>query len=160
MRILQGGYIIRRVDTAAINGVAALHKSAFRHGWEADEFALYAEDPGMRLLGAFQSGTSDPVAFLLVRVVADEAEVLSLAVGARHRRCGLGEGLMDAVIDELFEQGIVQLHLEVDETNKPAVALYEKLGFEIVGERRAYYAQGEGKPANGALQMTLDLVDE
>ena len=48
------------------------------------------------------------------------------------------------------------MFLEVDETNLAAVAMYRKLEFVQVGERRAYYAQ-QGAPSTTALVMRRDL---
>ncbi len=160
MRVLENGYIIRDVGFDQINGLAKLHQSAFQQGWTADDFALFVQDRMVRVLGAFQTGVKEPLAFLLVRSVADEAEVISLGVAPKHRRRGLGEGLMDVAVDDLLEKGIKRLHLEVDEQNVAAVKLYENLGFDVVGTREAYYRHGRGEKATSALLMSLQLGED
>ncbi len=159
MRLLENGYTVKDLGLENINGLASLHKSAFTRGWEAHDFAQFVQDRQMKLLGAFKNGGREPSAFLLVRQVEDEAEVISIAVGRTHRRRGIGVGLLDAAIDELSESGVKELHLEVDGQNNAAVELYKNMGFEVVGERRAYYPGGHGKTAANALMMCLHLDD-
>ncbi len=159
MRVLENGYTVKDLSLENITGLAKLHSTSFARSWGAHDFALFLQDRRMKILGAFQTGEHDPLAFLLVRQVEDEAEVISLAVGRRHRRRGIGEGLLDIAIDDLCEQGVKEVHLEVDEQNSAAVELYKNIGFEVVGERRAYYPAGPSKKRANALIMTLDLVE-
>ncbi|MBA3449065.1 MAG: GNAT family N-acetyltransferase, partial [Pseudaminobacter sp.] len=100
-------------------------------------------------------GNEKPVGFVLARLVADEGEILTVAVARAHRRQGLGWQLMDAVLRELHGQRAEALFLEVDETNLGAIALYRRLGFRDVGKRPAYYQSEQG--ASGALVMRRDL---
>ena len=67
-------------------------------------------------------GSAGPVGFVLARLAAGEAEILTLAVARSHRRDGLGWQLMDAVLRELHAQRAEALFLEVDETNAGAIA--------------------------------------
>lgn len=160
MRILENGYMIRRLGLESINDLANLHKASFSAAWGAHDFALFMQNRDVILIGAIASGKSVPVAFLLVRKLVDEAEVISIATARRHQRAGLARGMMETMIDLLYDEGITALHLEVDEQNGTAVHLYQGLGFDIVGERRAYYPKGRGERAANALMMTLPLTDE
>ena len=160
MRVLENGYTVKDLGIDSINTLANLHKKSFTRGWGAHDFALFLQDNTMKVLGAFSNGNKDPKAFLLVRCVADEAEVISIAVGRGHRRKRVAEGMLDVAIDALYDKGIKELQLEVDETNKAAVDLYMQAGFEIVGERKAYYQGKKGEKASSALMMRLDLDDE
>ena len=63
---------------------------------------------------------------------------------------------MDAVLRHLHGERAESLFLEVDETNTAAIALYRRLGFRKVGQRKAYYDAGDGSK-NAALVMRLDL---
>ena len=102
-----------------------------------------------------RQGAAGPVGFVLARLAAGEAEILTVAVARAHRRQGLGWRLMDAVLRELHAQRAEALFLEVDETNAPAIALYRRLGFFEVGKRPSYY-QGRRRQT-GALVMRRDL---
>jgi ribosomal-protein-alanine N-acetyltransferase len=79
---------------------------------------------------------------VLARAVADEAEVLTLAVAPPARRQGMAAALLDAVCDEAARRGAHVLHLEVSTANAAARALYARAGFHVSGNRRAYYADG------------------
>jgi len=81
----------------------------------------------------------------MTRIVADEAELLLLAVVPAHQRHGIGGALLREVIAECERAGVTKLHLEVRAGN-PALALYDRAGFAKVGERRAYY-RGRGGEA-------------
>ena len=141
-------------DSAAI---APLHREDFVRPWSGDEFsALLEQDTvfgfAVREIG---HGAEAPAGFVLARLAAGEAEILTIAVSRSHRRHGLGWRLMDAVLRELHVQRAEALLLEVDETNAPAIALYRRLGFFEVGKRPRYYEQAQGK--SGALVMRRDL---
>ncbi|WP_269930833.1 GNAT family N-acetyltransferase [Aminobacter sp. HY435] len=141
-------------DSAAI---APLHREDFVRPWSGEEFSSLLEQDtvfgfAVREIG---HGGSAPAGFVLARLAAGEAEILTIAVSRNHRRHGLGWRLMDAVLRELHAQRAEALFLEVDETNAPAIGLYRKFGFHEVGKRPNYYQSAQG--ATGALVMRLDL---
>ena len=70
---------------------------------------------------------------------ADETDVMNVAVHPDYRRRGIAESLIDVLILELKNRGSHALMLEVRDSNAPAIALYEKLGFQQVGLRKNYY---------------------
>ena len=90
--------------------------------WTDGEFEqLIAQDTVFGFAGLeIGKGKAGPVGFVLARLAAGEAEILTLAVARSHRREGLGWRLMDAVLRELHAQRADKLFLEVDETNQPA----------------------------------------
>jgi ribosomal-protein-alanine N-acetyltransferase len=138
--------------------LAELHREDFVRPWTDGEFEqLLAEDTVFGFAGMeIGKGGTRPVGFVLARVAAGEAEILTLAVARSHRRAGLGWQLMDAVLRELHAARVQALFLEVDETNAGAVALYRRLGFHQVGKRPAYY-KGADNTRTGALVMRRDL---
>lgn len=82
--------------------------------------------------------------FSLVRTVADEAELLLLAVLPAMRGCGVGSKLIDEFVASARELGVKRLHLEVREGN-PAIAMYRANGFTMVGRRPKYYCGATGE---------------
>jgi ribosomal-protein-alanine N-acetyltransferase len=76
-------------------------------------------------------------------LLLDEAHIATIAVHPDWRGCGLGQWLMLALLDAGIERGATLATLEVRVGNIPARCLYEKLGFEEVGQRRKYYRDGE-----------------
>jgi ribosomal-protein-alanine N-acetyltransferase len=79
----------------------------------------------------------------LTRVTADEAELLTIAIIPSARRRGIARALLLAEMTIAGELGARQMFLEVAVGNRNGLALYRSLGFEDVGRRRAYYANGQ-----------------
>lgn len=100
--------------------------------------------------------TGDARCFALVRVVADEAELLTIATRPDQQRRGLARGCMAAWMAEAAARGAAQAFLEVAEDNAPARALYARLGFAETGRRRGYYGR-DGAPAVDAIVMARAL---
>lgn len=98
--------------------------------------------PGV-LVGLGRLG-DDPVpcGFVIGRVAADEAEILTLAVAGAARRRGMGRALLDWMAGEVAAHGAGRLILEVSAGNDAARALYRGAGFTEIGRRRAYYPDG------------------
>lgn len=154
----QREYFLERLHPEDGIAVAELHREDFARPWSGEEFsALLAQDAvfgyAARRVGR---GASAPAGFVLARLAAGEAEILTVAVARAERRQGLGWALMDAVLRKLHADRAEALFLEVDETNQAALALYRRLGFEEVGKRPAYYRSAEGRKT-GALIMRRSL---
>jgi [ribosomal protein S18]-alanine N-acetyltransferase len=139
-------------DAAAL---AALHGAAFRRGWSEDEFERLLLDKAViahrAMIGATLAG------FIVSRLAAREAEILSVAVAPARRGGGLARRLLDLHLRRLAGLGTTAIFLEVDEDNAPARRLYARAGFREVGRRPAYYAHGPQAPSN-ALVLRRDLV--
>jgi ribosomal-protein-alanine N-acetyltransferase len=138
--------------------LAALHSEDFVRPWTDGEFEqLLAQDTVFGFAGLeIGRGSAGPVGFVLARLAAGEAEILTIAVARSHRRHGLGWQLMNSVLRELHAERAEALFLEVDETNAAAIALYRRLGFHEVGKRPRYY-QTANSGRSGALVMRRDL---
>jgi ribosomal-protein-alanine N-acetyltransferase len=150
-------YVLEPLTVTDSNAVSVLHREDFVRPWTGGEFAdLLAQDTvfGYAAREVGQRG-APPVGFVLARLVADEGEILTVAVARSDRRRGIGWLLMDAVLRKLHTERAQSLFLEVDETNAAAIALYRRLGFHEVGQRPAYYAGSRGP--TGALVMRRDL---
>ena len=84
------------------------------------------------------------IGFALGRIVADEAELLLLAVARSWQGKGVGQMLLDRFAGVAASKGAEQLHLEVREGNH-AVSLYSRNGYREVGRRRNYYSGRDGQ---------------
>ena len=69
----------------------------------------------------------------------DESDIMNVAVHPDYRRQGIAENLINNLVEDLKSRGSHALMLEVRVSNDPAIALYEKLGFQQVGRRKNYY---------------------
>jgi ribosomal-protein-alanine N-acetyltransferase len=92
-------------------------------------------------------------AFLVARLSAAECELENLVVAAQYRRRGLASQLIHVLIASAREHNLERILLEVRESNQAARALYEKLGFQVNGRRKAYYSQ----PPEDAIVLVLTL---
>lgn len=133
---------IRPVGAESAALLAALHAEAFPPAdrWGQQAIALLLELPGHVALLATRGEA--PLGFVMGRVAADQAEILTLAVRPEARQAGLGRALMQSLATEAARRGATELFLEVAETNGAARALYARLGATQAGRRRAYYADG------------------
>jgi len=82
--------------------------------------------------------------FVLSRHAADEEELLLIAVLPQYRARGLGQTLIDRLLDTACSRGVTRIFLEMRRDN-PAIHLYRKVGFEPIGERANYYKMADGK---------------
>ena len=94
--------------------------------------------------------------FLLLGVIEDEAEILSLGVKTTVRRNGIGKYLIERAKNFSAVYQIKSILLEVAETNRSAVEFYKKQGFLKVGIRKNYYIFS-GKNKKNALIMHLPI---
>lgn len=137
--------------------LAEIHSGAFARPWDAHDFETFLLDAAVRADGLFLGRSARPAGFALSRLILDEAEILSLALAGPVRGRGHSRTLLAHHIDRLAHAGIVRVHLEVEEGNAPALALYRRLSFEPAGVRPGYYARPDGTRA-AALSMTRVLA--
>lgn len=89
-------------------------------------------------------GAGAPAGFVLTRHVLDEEELLLIAVSPGARRRGVGTALITHLFDAARARGICRIFLEMRRGN-PAIQLYQRFGFEPIGERRNYYRMANGE---------------
>ncbi len=127
----------RPADAAAI---AALHKASFQRGWDEDEVYRLLIEKNVVAHRAISGRTM--AGFILSRLAAGEAEILSIAIAPKQRGRGFARPLLDLNLRRLAGLGARTVFLEVDENNRPARALYRRAGFADVGRRNSYYQSG------------------
>ncbi|MCA1300502.1 ribosomal protein S18-alanine N-acetyltransferase [Stappia indica] len=151
--------VVEEATAEDLDQLAEIHARSFDGVWSSEELAALRAQTGVVILLARRAnafGSRNPLGFVILRSVADEAEILTLAVDPRQRGRGIGVQLMRAAMRRLYAERTKMLFLEVDEANEPALRLYRGLGFRKVGERRGYYQTGDG--GGGALVMRADLA--
>ena len=131
-------YTIEPMCAKHIRQVAALEAACFSDPWPEQILARELENPLSLWLCAMRGDTV--AGYVGSQTVLGEADMMNLAVAPEHRRQGLGRALVLALCSALREhmQASV-LTLEVRDSNMPAAALYESLGFCQIGLRRNYY---------------------
>jgi ribosomal-protein-alanine N-acetyltransferase len=120
--------------------IAAIHAVSFQRGWGEDEVhrllleknvVAHRAMSGRKLIG-----------FILSRLAAGEAEILSVAIAPSWRGRKLARPLLDLHLRRLAGLGTRTVFLEVSEQNAAAMRLYRGAGFRQVGRRQGYYDGG------------------
>lgn len=115
---------------------------AFGESWNAAQCAGMLSLPGTQLyLARTQDG--EVRGFALTRSVAQESELLLLAVCPKLRRAGIARALLNDVIADATESDTQRLFLEVREGNS-AIHFYKSVGFLQIGRRNRYYRSVNG----------------
>ena len=91
------------------------------------------------------------ISLVIIQVICEEAELITLAVDSKRRREGIGYELLKSSIIYLEDLDIKKLFLEVATTNKIALALYHKVGFTACGLRKGYYVPGTSNKADATI---------
>lgn len=129
------------------DALAAVHGAAFPDApWSARDFAAFLADPTTLLV-------TSPHGFALLRVVLDEAEILTIAVTPSAQGQGHGAALLAQALVSAKARGAWRLFLEVAADNAPARALYARAGFRQTGLRKGYYARPDAAPVDA---LTLE----
>lgn len=143
------------VDLDAVMDVmTSAFDSGYGEGWTRSQCAGILPLSGVVLMLA-RDQLGEVRGFSLLRTVADEAELLLLAVAPDSQRKGVGRALLDHFVEHGRNQGATHLHLEVRDGN-PAVAMYQAFGFKAEGRRKQYYTGQDGSQ-HDALTMARQL---
>jgi ribosomal-protein-alanine N-acetyltransferase len=130
-------------DIATVNAIMAdAFDPRFGEAWTPSQSLGMIALPGVWFSIAWSGNR--PAGFALARAIADEAELLLLAIRPAMRRRGIGTALLRSILADARERDADILHLEV-RANNEAVRLYRNEGFEKIGERRDYYRGKDGK---------------
>jgi ribosomal-protein-alanine N-acetyltransferase len=150
----RGEPALSEADPRDAGAFARLHAISFRRGWSDGEFERLLIDRNVVAHRAARGRAID--GFILSRIAAGEAEILSVAVAPPQRGRGLARSLLNLHLRRLAGLGAQTVFLEVDEDNAPARKLYARAGFREVGRRAGYYQHGQNTVA--ALVLRRDLV--
>jgi [ribosomal protein S18]-alanine N-acetyltransferase len=136
----------RQADRRQAVELAAIHGMAFagqeRH-WSESEIIALLTDPIVAVHIAYGEQRT-AIGFALCRTMADEAELLTLAVMPDARREGRGAALLAACEEGALASGAARLFLEVAAGNMAAGALYTRAGYRECGRRKGYYLRPDG----------------
>jgi ribosomal-protein-alanine N-acetyltransferase len=136
--------------------LARIHAECFEDHWQAVSFRTLLHGAGVFGLVGGRIGGPQILSFIVVRIAADEAEILTLATSPAARGKGFASRLVGAAVEEAKNRGALSLFLEVAETNQEGLRLYKKLGFEQVALRPRYY-ESRTNAAIAAVVMRREL---
>lgn len=144
---------VRRFRPQDVDAVMAIaSESPEAASWSKKSYLRLVQETGALSLVIEIEGQI--AGFLVGRLAADQAEVFNLAVKHTHRRKGLGAGLLAAALRKFASHGALRAYLEVRESNRGAIAFYEKYAFVKTGRRNGYYRN----PDEAAIVMQKKLT--
>ena len=149
--------VVRPLPSNRADECAAIHRGAYGRQWSAAEFAALLASGSTLASAALDPENGRMRGFILSRLAADEAEVLTIVVDRAWRGRGVGRDLMREHLRRAALSGARTMFLEVDPTNAAAIALYRRFGFREVGRREGYYRRPDGQTA-AAMVMRADLA--
>jgi ribosomal-protein-alanine acetyltransferase len=129
-----------------------------RWGWDAYYTELQGTNSNLmlvaRVAGSKRQERSYSLAgYIVARLGADELHINNVAVRENYRRLGIGQTLLNKILDEGKRAGAARAFLELRAGNDAALALYEKRGFRVTARRPRYYSE----PVEDALVMIIHL---
>lgn len=147
-------FFIRRMRESDLPSVRAIEARSFSNPWSDNTFRGEIQNTAVSFpMVVVRRPGDEVVGYIVYWQIRDDVQVNNIAVHPDCRGLGLGEALMRYAIDRTREAGAAFMTLEVRRSNEPALTLYKKLGFEIMGVRKNYYT----KPDEDANVMALVL---
>ncbi len=136
--------------------IAAVHARLFDAAWDADSITRSIEHPAS---ASFIAQVREPrvlAGFVIGRIAADEAEILSIGVAPEWQRRGIGRQMVEGLARASRRAEVARLFLEVASDNAAPVAFYKSLGFMAAGQRKGYYPLAGGENVDAVI-LALDL---
>ncbi|MEW4467166.1 ribosomal protein S18-alanine N-acetyltransferase [Parasphingorhabdus sp. JC815] len=149
--VLENGHIGQLAIVMQI--MQSAFSSRYGESWNNNQCRSMLSLPGTQLIIA--SYDNEPCGFTISRNIAGEEELLMIAVDPQYQNKGIGLILLKQLIADAAKNKVAAVFLEV-RSNNPAQNLYERLGFQKIGIRRAYYT-GEGKQKFDAITYRKSL---
>ena len=132
---------------AEIAHAHTIHQQAQVVPWKLSTFEDCFTKP---YYGVFAYENEQVIGYAIVLEVADEATLMDIAVDDAFRGQGVGRALVDYVLTASEQNGMIEMWLEVRESNLAAIKLYEKL-LHHEKLRGQLIKDGEGKRQNNEM---------
>lgn len=130
---------IKPMEKSDVDGVIAIEEKAYgEHHWSKDSFYNELSNDLARYYSAFDEN-GNLVGYAGCWQIIEEVHITNIAVSVDFRRQGIGNKLLQRIIDDCYENKAKYITLEVRVSNEAAIHLYEKYGFKSLGVRKGYY---------------------
>lgn len=136
-----------------IKEIAELEKISFSVPWSENGLRAELSNENAHFLTAVSDGKV--LGYIGIHEICGEAYITNVAVFPEYRRLGIGETLIDSATIGAKLRNCEFISLEVRISNTPAIELYKKEGYNIVGQRKNFYSN----PTEDAYIMTRVLKD-
>lgn len=126
-----------QMNSCHIHEIASLEKECFSSPWSAEALSEELNNGNSHFLVAF----SDKVlGYIGVQEICGEAYITNIAVFDEFRKHGIGRKLLQTAVNGAKSRNCEFITLEVRESNKSAISLYESEGFNVAGIRKNFYS--------------------
>lgn len=150
--VKQSEMLMRPMQVTDLDAIVSIESIIYTHPWTRGNFQ-----------DSLKSGHSawvmivdeELIAYALMMLVVDEAQLLNVSVAKPYQRQGFGESLLRHMIDRAKTANAATVFLEVRASNRAALGLYEKMGFAEMSIRRGYYPAEHGR--EDAVLMGLSI---
>ena len=129
---------IRQAKSNDLPLLAKLDKLTNLTNWQQEEYQSSFNNKN-HYMHVLENDINDVIGVIVTSVILDEAEILQFWIKNTSKQRGYGKILLAHVLDTLRVNRVLRVFLEVREDNIPAIRLYEKSGFVVVGRRNNYY---------------------
>lgn len=128
---------VKQATLADLSDIAKLEKDSFAYPWS--EEALKREIISTGSFAVVAKANDILIGYAMFMLMYDEIHITKIAVNPDFRRLGIGNLMLNALLETAASNNYFDITLEVRVSNQAAIALYEKNGFESVGVRKHYY---------------------
>lgn len=142
------------MNSSDIEGVFNISNSCFSTPWSLDSIKSELNNPLAKYIVAVDKDLDLVVGFIGAWIVVGEASITNIAVDKNYRKIGIGNKLLESLINLCSDLNCTLINLEVRESNLTAQNLYKKHGFIIDGVRKGYYEDNK----ENAILMTKTLT--
>jgi len=141
---------ITKATWSDASSLARIDELVFGGTFKEQDFLDYLDNP----IYCFSVAKIDEkaVGYIGYMIIAGEADIINIGILPDFRGLGIGNMLMDSMINELKNKATC-IHLEVRESNNIAISLYKKYGFIATGVSKNHYKE----PIENAIRMKLCL---
>lgn len=129
--------IIENLKKEHISALSEIEKKCFSTPWSEENFLSEIDNPTSVFLVALDSG--EPIGCISANNALGQGFISKVMVSPSFRRQGIGSALLCALCDYAEKNNFFELTLEVRSSNKAAIQLYKKFGFESLGIRKNFY---------------------
>ena len=133
--------IICQLDKNSVNQILELYSGNFSDGWSKSMLESGFDGGRLKAIGAFIEDKM--VGVITFSLSLDDADIEGVVVHKQFRAKGIGQQLIESAHEAIKKQKIKAVLLEVRQSNKTAISLYQKVGYQQIAVRKNYYSDGE-----------------
>ncbi len=140
--VLKPRYAFRPMQMEDLDEVMAIENVVYTHPWSRGNFSD-SLNAGYSCWVLEEDG--EMIGYSVLMLAMDEAHLLNISIARHRQQQGMGRALLEKMLAIAHSHGALHMFLEVRVSNRPAIALYEKMGFNEMAIRRKYYPGHHGR---------------